>query len=110
MHRTLSRPPCIDSMLARIHLPSVFTCRDWLLRFSPSSAKRVYGLYLQLDIDGNGMLSQQELLQYDGAYLTEVLGHARPVDHTKAHTNKQTNKQTNKHRHKTISSDLEEII
>lgn len=37
------------------------------------SAKRVYGWYLQLDTDGNGMLSQQELLGYEGAYLTEVV-------------------------------------
>ena len=41
--------------------------------FSPSSAKKVYGLYLHLDADGNGMLSPQELLQYDGAILTEAL-------------------------------------
>ena len=41
--------------------------------FSPASAKKVYGLYLHLDVDGNGMLSPQELLQYDGAMLTEAL-------------------------------------
>ena len=40
--------------------------------FSPTSAKKVYGLYLHLDVDGNGMLSPQELLHYDGAILTGV--------------------------------------
>ena len=68
--RDLIKSPILDDLLAlRQALPEEEHLGNW---FSPSSAKRVYGLYLQLDMDGNGMLSQRELLQYEGAYLTDV--------------------------------------
>jgi len=68
--KTLIKGPILDELLALRHaLPEESLQGNW---FAPASAKRVYGLYLHLDTDGNGMLSQQELLRYEGAYLTEV--------------------------------------
>merc|ERR1719162_572430 len=40
--------------------------------FSSQSAMRVYGAYLELDVDQNGMLSKQELGRYGPGMLTEV--------------------------------------
>lgn len=37
--------------------------RNW---FSPSSAQKLYGQYLELDHDRNGMLSEEELCQFNG--------------------------------------------
>jgi hypothetical protein len=41
-------------------------------RFSPQSALRIYGQYLNLDTDHNGMLSRQELASYGAGTLTDV--------------------------------------
>lgn len=43
--------------------------RNW---FSMDSATRVYGAYLELDTDQNGMLSKTELKNYGSAMLTDV--------------------------------------
>ena len=43
---------------------------NFINRFSAPSALRVYGQYLNLDKDHNGMLSRQELLSYGTSTLT----------------------------------------
>merc|ERR1712050_351229 len=40
--------------------------------FSMESATRVYGAYLELDVDQNGMLSKSELAHYGSGMLTDV--------------------------------------
>jgi len=40
--------------------------------FSSQSAMRVYGAYLELDVDQNGMLGKQELSRYGQGMLTDV--------------------------------------
>lgn len=53
-----------DEELSKDHLES-----NW---FSAQSALRVYGQYLNLDEDHNGMLSKQELSRYGSGTLTDV--------------------------------------
>ena len=53
-----------DEELSKEHLES-----NW---FSAESALRVYGQYLNLDEDHNGMLSKQELSRYGSGTLTDV--------------------------------------
>lgn len=43
--------------------------RNW---FSATNALRVYGQYLNFDVDRNGMLSKSELKQYGTGMLTDV--------------------------------------
>ena len=43
--------------------------------FSAPSALRIYGQYLNLDLDHNGMLSQQELARFGTGTLTKVTLH-----------------------------------
>ncbi len=40
--------------------------------FTARAAMRVYGTYLQLDVDHNGMLSREEFMRYNGGSLTSV--------------------------------------
>lgn len=58
--------------------------------FSAPSALRVYGQYLNLDKDHNGMLSKEELSRYDAASIWEL---------------SQTNKLSN-----IINSDMEQVL
>jgi len=70
--KELIKSPILDDLLVlrqRLSDDDPNLVNNW---FAPASAKRVYGLYLQLDSNGNGMLSPHELLQYEGGYLTEV--------------------------------------
>jgi serine/threonine-protein phosphatase 2A regulatory subunit B'' len=53
-----------DEDLSKEHLET-----NW---FSAQSAQRVYGQYLNLDEDHNGMLSKQELARYGSGTLTDV--------------------------------------
>lgn len=53
-----------DEELSKEHLET-----NW---FSAQSALRVYGQYLNLDDDHNGMLSKQELARYGSGTLTDV--------------------------------------
>ncbi|KAJ3171658.1 Serine/threonine-protein phosphatase 2A regulatory subunit B'' subunit gamma [Geranomyces variabilis] len=50
-------------------LPKDFERTNW---FSTYSSLRVYGQFLNLDTDQNGMLSRKELGQYNGGTLTSV--------------------------------------
>jgi len=50
-------------------LPKDLQEANW---FSAPSALRIYGQYLNLDLDHNGMLSQQELARYGTGTLTKV--------------------------------------
>eukprot|EP00802_Teleaulax_amphioxeia_P015081 Tamp_15164.p1 GENE.Tamp_15164~~Tamp_15164.p1 ORF type:complete len:494 (+),score=149.95 Tamp_15164:51-1484(+) len=71
--KDMIRAPILDELLALRQsavLSEAELASNW---FSPASARKVYGLYLELDLDGNGMLSPNELLQYSGAMLTEAL-------------------------------------
>ena len=47
-----------------------FLVRLRIFRFSAPSALRVYGLYLNLDRDHNGMLSMEELQSYGTGTMT----------------------------------------
>merc|ERR1712061_678832 len=40
--------------------------------FSMQSALKVYGVYLELDVDQNGMLSKNELSRFGSGMLTDV--------------------------------------
>jgi serine/threonine-protein phosphatase 2A regulatory subunit B'' len=53
-----------DEEISKEHLEN-----NW---FSAQSALRIYGQYLNLDEDHNGMLSKQELSQYGSGTLTDV--------------------------------------
>lgn len=71
----------IKDLLASNHLTELFEMRsehafdaseqasNW---FSMMSALRVYGAYLELDVDQNGMLSKTELNRYGHGMLTDV--------------------------------------
>ncbi|KAJ3193242.1 hypothetical protein HK101_005178 [Irineochytrium annulatum] len=50
-------------------LPKDYERSNW---FSSYSTLRVYGQFLNLDVDHNGMLSRKELTKYNGGTLTDV--------------------------------------
>ena len=58
--------PFLSDLLSLRHSPNL----SW---FSADSAIKVYMSYLEIDLDGNGMLSQAELLKYSHAMLTPAI-------------------------------------
>ena len=78
--RNQNQQPLNKDVLACSFLDDLLELRDEDLSgavleqnwFSAPSALRVYGLYLNLDRDHNGMLSRQELAKYGSGTLTPV--------------------------------------
>ena len=68
--RELIKSPVLDELLIlRQELTEEELQGNW---FAPATAREVYEMYTKLDLDHNGLLSQEELLRYRGSYLTEV--------------------------------------
>ena len=62
--KDMIRAPILDELLALRQsalLSEAELASNW---FSPASARKVYGLYLELDLDGNGMCSYKSVHEY----------------------------------------------